>query len=74
MLTAGIMVFIDSLKELAIALLVRPFNMELLSLYVWQYGAMEQLEDAAPGSLILILIGVIPVLILWSRLSRVQPK
>ncbi|MFV0432047.1 MAG: ABC transporter permease [Alphaproteobacteria bacterium] len=74
MLTAGIMVFIDSLKELPIALLARPFNMELLSLYVWQYGSMEQLEEAAPGSLILIVAGIIPILILWRRLSRVQPK
>ncbi len=74
MLTAGIMVFIDSLKELAIALLVRPFNMELLSLYVWQYGSLEQLEEAAPGSLILISVGIIPVFILWRRLSQVQPK
>lgn len=74
MLTAGIMVFIDSLKELPIALLVRPFNMELLSLYVWQYGSLEQLEEAAPGSLILICAGVFPVLMLWRRLSRTQPK
>ncbi len=74
MLTAGIMVFIDSLKELPIALLARPFNMELLSLYVWQYGSIEQLEEAAPGALILIGIGVIPVLILWRRISRIHPK
>lgn len=69
-ITAGIMVFIDSLKELPIAMLIRPFNMELLSIYVWQYGSLEQIEEAAPGALILIAIGVIPILFLWRKISK----
>lgn len=69
-LTAGIMVFIDSLKELPIAMLIRPFNMELLSIYVWQFGSLEQIEEAAPGALILIAIGIIPILLLWQKISK----
>lgn len=71
-ITAGIMVFIDSLKELPIAMLIRPFNMELLSIYVWQFGSLEQLEEAAPGAFILIAIGIIPILLLWKKISKTQ--
>ncbi len=69
-LTAGIMIFVECMKELTLALMMRPFGMELLSLYVWQYGSLEQLEEAAPGALILICISCISIVILWANQKR----
>ncbi len=69
-LTAGVMIFVECMKELTLALMMRPFGMELLSLYVWQYGALEQLEEAAPGALILIIISCISIIILWANQNR----
>lgn len=68
--TAGVMIFVECMKELTLALMIRPFGMELLSLYVWQYGSLEQLEEAAPGALILICISFLSIIILWSNQKR----
>lgn len=60
----GLLVFVDSMKELPATLLLRPFNFETLATQVYNYAALEQFERAAPGALMIVAIGLIPVLLL----------
>ncbi|WP_105264685.1 ABC transporter permease [Pseudoalteromonas sp. T1lg76] len=60
-LTAGLLVFIECMKELPAALLLRPFNFETLATHVFQYVSDEQLELASVAALFIVLVGLIPL-------------
>ena len=61
---AGLLVFVDAMKELPATLLLRPFNFETLATHVYSYAALEQFEQATLGALTIVLIGLVPVLLL----------
>ena len=61
MLTAGLIVFIECMKELPAALLLRPFDFETLATYVYQYVSDEQLELASVSALFIVIVGLIPL-------------
>jgi len=61
---AGLLVFVDAMKELPATLLLRPFNFETLATHVYSYAALEQFESATLGALTIVLIGLVPVLAL----------
>ena len=44
---AGLLVFVDAMKELPATLLLRPFNFETLATHVYSLTALEQFERAA---------------------------
>lgn len=60
--TALLLVFIECLKELPIALLLRPFNFDTLATFVYQYVSDEQLEQAAFAAILIVLAGLYPVM------------
>ncbi|WP_404341086.1 ABC transporter permease [Pseudoalteromonas mariniglutinosa] len=60
-LTAGLLVFIECMKELPAALLLRPFNYETLATHVFQYVSDEQLELASLSALFIVLVGLVPL-------------
>jgi iron(III) transport system permease protein len=60
--TALLLVFIECMKELPAALLLRPFNFDTLATYVYQFVSDEQLEHAAIAAILIILAGLIPVI------------
>ena len=60
-LTAGLLVFIECMKELPAALLLRPFNFETLATHVFQYVSDEQLELASISALFIVLVGLVPL-------------
>ncbi|RLV58046.1 iron ABC transporter permease [Parashewanella curva] len=62
--TAFLLVFIECIKELPASLLLRPFDFETLSTYVYQYASDEQLEHAALGALLIIAVSMLPLLLL----------
>lgn len=62
--TAGLLVFVDGMKELPATLLLRPFNFETLATHVYANAALERFEAAAPGALAIVAVGLIPVLLL----------
>lgn len=64
--TAALLVFVDCMKELPATLLLRPFNFETLASLAYTYASLEQLEDAAPAALAIVVAGIVPV-ILMSR-------
>ena len=70
LLAAGLLVFVDVMKELPMTLLLRPFNFETLPTLVYQYAKDELLEEAAAPALAIIAAGVVPVVLLNAALSR----
>ena len=73
LLTAGLLVFVDCMKELPMAMLLRPFNFETLATYVHQLASDELLEEAAPGALAIVLAGIVPVVLLSTAIRRARP-
>ena len=69
-LIAGLLVFIESMKELNAALLLRPFNFETLATYVFNYASDEHLELAAMPAVLLVLVGLIPLVIVNRSLEK----
>jgi iron(III) transport system permease protein len=70
LITAGLFVFVDVMKELPATLLLRPFNFDTLAVATYQLAADERLAELALPSLTIVLIGLFPVLLL----SRVMSK
>ena len=63
-LTGALLVFVDSMKELPMTLILRPFNYETLATNVYQYASDELLEECALSALAIVLAGALPVLLL----------
>ncbi|NBI43680.1 ABC transporter permease subunit [[Haemophilus] felis] len=61
-LTALMLVFIETMKELNASLLLRPFNFDTLATHVFNFTSDEQLEQAALPAIALVLVGLLPVL------------
>lgn len=72
LLTGFLLVFIESMKELPAALLLRPFGFESLATWVFQYVSDEKLEHAALAALILVLAGLAPLILLNRSLESNQ--
>lgn len=60
---AGILVFVDAMKELPATLILRPFDFETLSTQVYTYASLGQIEDAALPALLIVLVGILPVIL-----------
>ncbi len=69
LLTAALIVFVDSMKELPMTMLLRPFNFETLATNAHQYASDELFEEAALGSLAIVLAGILPVILLSKAIS-----
>lgn len=67
---AGLLVFVDCMKELPATLLLRPLNFESLSTLLYGEAVRGTYEDAAPAALIIVAIGILPVILL-ARTGRV---
>lgn len=63
-LTAFLIVFVDVLKELPATLILRPFNFNTLAVRAYELASDERLYDAAPASLMIVLVGLVPVFLL----------
>jgi iron(III) transport system permease protein len=57
-IAAAVLVAIDTLKELPITLLLRPFGTETLPVWVWQATAERLWVPAAVPSLALVMVGL----------------
>ncbi|HCT5130492.1 TPA: iron ABC transporter permease [Aeromonas hydrophila] len=58
----AILVFIESMKELPAALLLRPFNFDTLATHVYQFVSDEMLERGALGAIVIVLVGLLPLI------------
>ncbi len=70
LLTAGLLVFVDVMKELPATLVLRPFNFDTLAVITDQLAADERLGEAAVPALTIVLAGLLPVMLLARAISH----
>lgn len=66
MVSAWVLVFIDTLKELPATLLLRPTGFDTLPVRIWIEASEEMLELAAPAALMLV-VGTLPAIWIMMR-------
>lgn len=66
---AGLLVFVDCMKELSATLLLRPLNFETLATHLYGEAARGTYEEAAIAALAIVLVGILPVILL-ARVGR----
>jgi iron(III) transport system permease protein len=72
-LTAGILVFVDCMKELPMTVILRPFNFHTLATFVYEYASDELLAEASLAALTIVAAGILPVIILSLTITRSRP-
>lgn len=71
-LTAGLLVFIETIKELSATILLRPFNFNTLATLVYEDASRARVEDAAVPAMIIILAGLIPVILVSRSMEKAR--
>jgi iron(III) transport system permease protein len=69
-LAAGLLVFVDVMKELPATLLLRPFGVDTLAVVAYNFARDERLAEAALPSLAIVAVGLIPVALLSRAMRR----
>jgi iron(III) transport system permease protein len=73
LLTAGLVVFVDVMKELPATLVMRPFNFDTLAVQAHNLAADERLTEAATPALTIVLVGIPPLILLSRAIARARP-
>ncbi len=71
-IAAGLILFVEILKELPATLMLRPVGWDTLAVRAHAYATDERLAQATLPSLLIVLAGLGPVLLLSWRLSRTE--
>jgi iron(III) transport system permease protein len=61
LLTALILVFVETMKEMPATLLLRPFGLQTLAVQVWEWTSESMWAEAAVPALALVAAGLVPV-------------
>ena len=69
LLTAGLLVFVDVMKELPATLVMRPFNFDTLATQAYTLASDERLAEASTASLAIVLVGLLPLVLLSRQIS-----
>lgn len=64
LVTGGILVFVDCMKELPATLLLRPFNTDTLATRIYDAASLEIFEMGALPALTIVVVGLVPVALL----------
>jgi iron(III) transport system permease protein len=72
LLTALILVFVETMKEMPATLLLRPFGFDTLAVGVWELTSESLWADAAVPALAIVAAGLLPVFlaIRWTTRPR----
>ncbi|HZF77987.1 MAG TPA: iron ABC transporter permease, partial [Acetobacteraceae bacterium] len=70
MLTAAVLVFVDTMKELPATLIVRPFDFDTLAVRVHSLASDERLAEASTAALLIVLVGLLPIVALVRAMRK----
>jgi iron(III) transport system permease protein len=68
--TAGLLVFVDVMKELPATLVMRPFNFDTLATQTYTLASDERLTEASTAALAIVAVGLLPLIALSRQISR----
>jgi iron(III) transport system permease protein len=69
LLSALLIVFVDTMKELPATMMMRPFNFDTLAVQAHRLASDERLNQAAVPSLVIAAIGLLPVVLLCRAIA-----
>ena len=69
-LTAGLLVFVDVMKELPATLVMRPFNFDTLATQAYTLASDERLAEASTAALAIVAVGVLPLIAITRQIAR----
>jgi iron(III) transport system permease protein len=70
LLTAGLLVFVDVMKELPATFAMRPFNFDTLAVETYNLAKDERISEAAVPSLLMVAIALLPLILLSRQIAR----
>lgn len=70
LLTAALLVFVDTMKELPATFALRPFNFDTLAVAAYHLTKDERLAEAAIPSLLIVAVGLVPLVFVSRRIMR----
>jgi iron(III) transport system permease protein len=73
LLAAGILVFVDVMKELPATVILRPFDFDTLAIRAYELASDERLSQASTSALAIVAVGIVPVIMLSRALTRSRP-
>ena len=68
--SAGLLVFVDVMKELPATLVMRPFNFDTLATQTYTLAADERLAEASTAALAIVAVGLLPVMFLARQVAK----
>lgn len=73
LLTAGLVVFVDVMKELPATLVMRPFNFDTLAIQAHNFASDERLTEASIPSLSIVIVSIPPLILLTRAIAKSRP-
>lgn len=70
--TGALLVFVDTMKELSITLLLRPLNYETLATWLYAEAARGTYEEGVIAALLIIVVGLLPVIFLARSQDKIK--
>ena len=70
--TAGLLVFVDVMKELPATLVMRPFNFDTLATQTYTLASDERLAEASTAALAIVVVGLVPLIALSRQIARAR--
>ena len=70
LLSAGLLVFVDVMKELPATLVMRPFNFDTLATQAYTLASDERLAEASTASLAIVAVGLLPLIFLSRQINQ----
>ena len=74
LLTAGLLVFVDVMKELPATLVMRPFNFDTLATQAYTLASDERLAEASTAALAIVVVGLLPLIALSRQVSAARRR
>jgi len=70
MIVGALLIFVDTIKELPLTFILRPFDFDTLSVRIFQYAGDERVAESILPSLIIISLGLLASLALIPSLNN----
>ncbi len=74
LIVGGLLVFVDTLKELPLTFVLRPFDFDTLSVRIFQYAGDERMAESILPALIILFLGLLASAALIPSLDKSNNK
>ena len=74
LLVGGLLVFVDTVKELPLTFALRPFDFDTLAVRVYQYASDERVGAAMVPALLILALGILAAIALIPSLERLERR